>query len=92
MFSSDESANVAYKDFIIQVINYNIKESSPSIKEAIDKMTVSDDSNKEAVIQQKPVVELLDHLVSWFPKEVSKNWTKFGAFLEVNYLFISSVV
>lgn len=82
IFSSDESANSSYKNFLLQAINMNFKANYAHLKEEITNIPKQDDSNK-AVNNSSLCIQLLDFLISWFPKDVSKNWTKFGAFLEV---------
>lgn len=87
IFSSDESANTSYINFLLQSINNNFKSNYPLLKEEILNIQKQDDSNK-IINNSSLCIQLLDYLLSWFPKDVSKNWTKFGAFLEVLIKFI----
>jgi len=92
LFSSDEQSSSSFKDFILLCVNLIFKlkssEIETEIKHSLNTFTIIE-SEKNIYIQ--PVFVLLDYLISWFPKELSKNWTKFCPFLEVNF-FLSSLL
>ena len=92
LFTSDENSNIAFKDLILMSINLSI-EANPEqifkeIQNIVPNQEIKPENNNQIVESQSqsPVIQLLEHFVSWFPKEASKNWTKFSAFLEVRFL------
>jgi hypothetical protein len=90
IFSSDEIANHAYKELLLHTISINFEYRRKELRREI--------ANYEAIYIEKslsskdsiPVIQLLDLLVSWLPNEVSKNWMKMTAYLEVNYIINSA--
>ena len=82
IFSSDEIANKAYLVLFLSTVNNNFEIKADEIEKEMASLNQMETSSN--IIKEKfNVVELLDLLISWFPNEVSKNWTKMTAFLEV---------
>ena len=80
IFSSDEIANKAYLVLFLSTVNNNFEIKADEIEKEMASLNQMETSSN--IIKEKfNVVELLDLLISWFPNEVSKNWTKMTALL-----------
>ena len=83
IFSQDELSNKSFTTLFLCVVNLIFEIKQNEIKNELllsnDNLTIM---NKEKI----QVFELLDLFISWLPSQVSKNWTKMSAFLEVIYI------
>ncbi len=76
ILSSDENNNTLFKRLIVETINTNLKYRKSEVKNFLAQ---NNQSNKEAPL----VIEFLDYLLSLFPTELSKSWTRMCPFLEI---------
>ncbi len=84
IFSSDETANHAFKDLLLFTISINFEYRRKEIRKEIS--TYEPIKNEISLLSKDsiPVIQLLDLLLSWLPSEVSKHWMKMSGYLEVN--------
>lgn len=83
LFCSDEQSSSSFKEFILMSINIIFRIKSEEIKSEIIENKSTSIFENQPNLYTLPVLQLLDYFISFFPKELSKNWTKFSSYLEV---------
>lgn len=86
IFSTDENSNQAFKKLFVEMTNTNFEIKVDDIKsELFQSNDLIKGTSSTSFSKEKPqIIDFLDHLISWIPHEISKNWVRMGSFLEVN--------
>jgi ubiquitin C-terminal hydrolase len=88
LFSSEESANVSYKNLIVNSIIENFKIHSEVIQKYLYSISQEKDENNENSHKDSMTfipysISILDYIYSLLPGEASKQWTKIYAYLDL---------
>jgi hypothetical protein len=82
ILSSEEPANMAYKLLFSDTVKRQFDVNIEQITQYLSNSDSENNNNNQMISSKPDVISFLDHLLTFFPTEASKNWTRLLAFLE----------